>query len=563
MRGRPRLWSMQDLRGLPSLWNVRRLPGLRALWDVRGSRGLRVAVTFALLAASINAQAAGVLLRGSGTEPDSLDPQKARSVESQNILRDLCEGLTILNSSAAVAPGVATDWTVSADGKKYVFHLRPAARWSNGEHVVAADFVAAFRRLVDPATGSAYAQVIDVVENASDIVAGKKAPQTLGVSASGDRELVIQLKTPAAYLPSLLSHTSTCPVHRPTLTQHPNELAKPGVMVSNGAFVLKEWVQGSHIQATRNHNYWNDGATHLDGVRYLLIPDENAELTRYRAGALHTTYVVPRGQFDWIRANLGHELHIAPQLDTYYYGFNLGKPPFKDNPGLRRALSMVIDREKLTQLVLRVGELPAYGWVPPGVSNYTSQSFDYRNTPLAARIAEARRLYAQAGYSAAKPLRFELRYNSGEVHNKVAVVVASMWKEALGAQPILTAVEFKSLLQDIDSGNVQMFRSSWLGDYNDAYTFAQYFKSNFGINLPHYRSAEYDALMDKASVEADAARRRQLLESGERVMLHDHPMIPIYFYVNKHLVKPEVEGWYDNVMNVVYSKDLSLRSGAP
>ena len=525
-------------------------------------RTLRVALTVVLAILSGSAGAA-TLLRGSGAEPDSLDPQKARSVESQGILRDLCEGLTTLDKSAGVAPGVATDWTTSPDGKTYTFHLRPQARWSNGDRVVAADFVAALRRLVDPATGSSYAQVIDVIENAADIVAGKKKPDTLGVAAPTDSTVVVTLGSPAAYLPSLLSHTSTCPVHRPTLAQHPDQLAKPGVMVSNGAFVLKEWIQGSHIASVRNHYYWNDAATHLDGVKYLLIPDENAELTRYRSGALHITNVVPRGQFDWIRANLAKELHVAPQLDTYYYGFNLNKPPFKDNPGLRRALSMVIDRERLTRQVLRVGELPAYGWIPPGVSNYTSQSFDYQNTPLPARIAEARRLYAQAGYSAARPLRFELRYNAGEVHNKVAVVVASMWKEALGVDVVLTAVEFKSLLQDIDSGNVQMFRSSWLGDYNDAYTFAQYFKSNFGINLPHYRSTEYDSLIEKAAAEVNTAKRRELLESGERVMLRDHPMIPIYFYVNKHLVKPEVRGWYDNVMNVVYSKDLSLRGSAP
>jgi oligopeptide transport system substrate-binding protein len=500
-----------------------------------------------------------ILLRGSGAEPDSLDPQKARSVESQTILRDLCEGLTTLDKTAAVAPGVASDWTVSADGKTYTFNLRPEARWSNGERVVAADFVAALRRLADPATASSYAQVIDVIENAGDIVAGKKPPAALGVFAPADATLVIELATPAAYLPSLLSHTSTCPVHRPTLRQHPAELAKPGVMISNGAFVLKEWVQGSHILATRNHHYWNDAATRLEGVRYLLIPDENAELTRYRAGGLHTTYVVPRSQFDWIQANLAGQLHIAPQLGTYFYGFNLNKAPFKDNPGLRRALSLVIDREQLAQRVLRVGELPAYGWIPPGVNNFTSQSFDYRDTPAAERLAEARRLYAQAGYSAVKPLRFELRYNSGEVHNKVAIAVASMWKQALGAEVRLTAVEFKSLLQDVDSGAVEVFRSSWFGDYNDAYTFAQYFKSNFGINMPRYRSAEYDSLVGRAAAETDSAKRRQLLEDAERVMLRDHPLMPIYFYVNKHLVKPEVQGWYDNVMNVVYSKDLSLR----
>jgi oligopeptide transport system substrate-binding protein len=505
------------------------------------------------------APTSAILLRGAGAEPDSLDPQKARSVESQGILRDLCEGLTTLGKTAAAAPGVATDWAVSADGKKYTFNLRPDVRWSNGERVVAADFVAALRRLADPATASAYAQVIDVVENARDIVAGKKPPESLGVHAPADSTVVIDLATPAAYLPSLLSHPSTCPVHRPTLTQHPAELAKPGIMVSNGAFVLKEWVQGSHILATRNHHYWNDAATRLDAVKYLLIPDENAELTRYRAGGLHTTYVVPRGQFDWIQANLANQLHIAPQLSTYFYGFNLDRPPFKNHPDLRRALSLAIDRDKLAHSVLRVGELPAYGWIPPGVNHYTPQSFDYRDRPMAERIAEARKLYAQAGYSAGKPLAFELRYNAGEVHNKVAVAVASMWKEALGVEARLTAVEFKSLLQDIDRGDVEVFRSSWQGDYNDAYTFAQYFKSDFGINLPRYRSAEYDSLVGAAAVEIDAGRRSELLQTAERVVLHDHAVMPLYFYVNKHLVKPEVDGWYDNVMNVVYSKDLGLR----
>lgn len=498
------------------------------------------------------------MLRGAGPEPDSLDPQKARSTEAQEILRDLCEGLTTLDKTGAVAPGVATDWKVSADGKTYTFSLRSDARWSNGDRVVAADFVAGLRRLVDPATASTDAQMIDTVANAGDIVAGKKPPDSLGVSAPDDSTVVIQLTSPTAYLPSLLSHPSTCPVHRPTLAAHPEQFAKPGIMVSDGAFTLQEWVQGSHILATRNHHYWNDRATRLEAVKYLPIADENAELTRYRADALHVTEVVPRGQFDWIKANLGSQLHIAPKLSTYYYGFNLNRAPFKDQPGLRRALSLVIDRDLLAQRVLRVGELAAYGWIPPGVSGYTSQAFDYRDTPMAERVAEARRLYAQAGYSTAKPLRLELRYNAGEVHNKVAVAVASMWKEALGIEVRLTAVEFKSLLQDIDNGDVEVFRSSWQGDYNDPYTFAQFFKSGAGTNLPHYQSAEYDSLLAAAAAQIDAGKRRELLQNAERLMLRDHPMIPLYFYVTKRLVKPEVEGWYDNVMNVVYSRDLGL-----
>jgi oligopeptide transport system substrate-binding protein len=500
-----------------------------------------------------------ILLRGNGPDPDSLDPQRARSDESQRILRDLCEGLTTLDKKAGVAPGVATEWSITPDGKTYTFKLRPNARWSNGDPVVAGDFVAALRRLVDPATASEYAQIIDVIANASDIVAGKKPLDALGVTAPDDATVVVQLSAPATYLPQLLSHTSTCPVHRPTLAAHGDSFARPGIMVSNGAFVLKEWVQNAYILALRNRYYWNDSATRLDAVRYLLIADENAELTRYRAGELHITAVVPRGQFDWIKANLANELHIAPQLNTYFYGFNLRRVPFKDNPGLRRALSLVIDREKLAQLVLRVGELPAYGWVPPGVNEYDPQSFDYKTTPLAERLTEARRLYKEAGYSSTNPLHFELRYNSGEVHTKLAVAIASMWKDTLGAEVQLTAVEFKSLLQDIDRGDVEMFRSSWVGDYNDAYTFLQYLKSDFGINLPHYKNPDYDVLLARAAAEVDSGKRRDLLEEAERLMLRDHPLLPIYFYVNKHLVKPEVDGWYDNIMNVVYSKDLALR----
>lgn len=500
-----------------------------------------------------------ILARGNGPEPDSLDPQKARTVEAQVVLRDLYECLTSLAKDASVAPGVASSWTVSEDGRTYTFTLRPEARWSNGDRVVAEDFVFALRRLVDPATASQYAQLIDIVENAPEIVAGRKPPDTLGVSAPDESTVVIRLRSPAPYLPGLLSFPSTCPVHRPTLAREGDRFTKPGIAVSNGAFVLTEWVQGSHINAARNRRYWNDAATRLDGVRFEHIADENAEFLRYRAGELHTTAVVPRGQFDLVKEQYGNELHVSPQLSTNYYGFNLEAAPFRDQPGLRRALSLVIDREKLASAVLRVGELPAYGWVPPGTFGYTPQAFDYSGRPMAERIEEARRLYAEAGYSKAKPLRFELRYNNGEVHSRLAVAVASMWKDALGAEVQLTGQEFRSLMADVDAGGAQMFRMSWSGDYNDAYTFLQYLKGDFGINLPRYRNAAYDALLERAAVTVDPSARRALLEEAERLMLADTPLLPLYFYVNKHLVSPKVEGWYDNVMNQVYSKDLALR----
>jgi oligopeptide transport system substrate-binding protein len=504
-----------------------------------------------------------VLVRGLGAEPDSLDPQKARSVEAQRVLRDICEGLTTLDESGGVAPGIAAHWQVSPDGRTYTFTLRRSARWSNGQPVVAADFVAGLRRLVDPATGSQYAEVVDVIDNASDIVAGRKPPDSLGVSDPDPHTVIVRLRNPAPYLPALLAHPSTCPVDPVTLANDGDAYARPGNLPSDGAFVLSQWVHGSYIYLTRNRDYWNDRATRLDGVKYLIAADENAELTLYRADQLDVTDVIPRPQFGWIRAHLGAQLHITPELGVYYYGFNLRRPPFAGDAKVRRALAMVIDREKLARLVLRAGELPAYGWVPPGVADYTPQSPDYRSLPMPQRIAEARRLYAEAGYSAAKPLRFELRYNTGEVHAELAVAIASMWRQALGVQVTLSAEEFSSLLQDINRGNVEMFRSSWIGDYNDAYTFAQYFTSDFGINLTHYDNPAYDGLLARAAAEVDAAKRRALLEQAERIMLRDQPVIPIYFYASKQLVKPRVVGWYDNIMNVTYSKDLGLRGAPP
>ena len=204
--------------------------------------------------------------------------------------------------------------------------------------------------------------------------------------------------TPAPYLPGLMAHASCAPLHRPSLAKLGERFARAGEQVSNGAFVLAEWLQGSYIRAVRNKHYWNDAANRIDGVKFLQIADENAELRAYRAGELHLTAVVPRGQFDWIRENLSAELHVSPQLTTYYYGFNLDRPLFRD-VRLRRALSMVIDRERLANSVLRVGELPAYGWVPPGILDYGSPSFDYEHTPVAARIAEAQVLLAAAGYT--------------------------------------------------------------------------------------------------------------------------------------------------------------------
>jgi ABC-type oligopeptide transport system substrate-binding subunit len=380
----------------------------------------------------------------------------------------------------------------------------------------------------------------------------------LGVSAHDEATLVVELAEPSPYFLAMLSHPSTFPVHRPTLAANPKEFARPGVAVTNGAFTPVEWAIGSHILAKRNAHYWNDAATKLDAVRYVHVADPTAELTRFRGGDLDVTYAVPPGEVARLTKDLPGQLHVAPHVGVYYYGLALDLPPFKDAPKLRQALAMAVDREVLAQQVLGDGERPAYGWVPPGVAAYEPQSFAWAGPDDAKRIAEAKRLYAEAGYSPAKPLRVELRTSKSPLHDRIALAVTAMWKQHLGAEVSLRSEDFRVLKAAIDAREAPLFRGSWIGDYNDAYSFLQVLKGGFGINLPRYASEPYDVALAMAGA-ATGEDRATYLAAAERQLLADVPLIPLYFYVSKHLVAPRVHGWYDNVMNVTYSKDLSIR----
>jgi oligopeptide transport system substrate-binding protein len=500
---------------------------------------------------------AQILRRGNGPEPESLDIHAARSEAALTILRDLYEGLTEIDASGNAVLAAADQYSVSADGKIYRFHLRTTARWSNGEPLVAEDFAAAWRRLVDPRTAAQYSQLLAPVRGAQAIAAGLAPPTSLGVTAVDAATLEVQLARPAPYFLALLTHPATFPIHRPSLAAHGRAFAKPGFMVSNGAFKLTRWDFGSHLVAVRNHQYWNDAATHLEGVEYYSMTEPTTELSAFRSGELDCTVTIPSAQFAWIKQHLGAQLHISPQLAVYYLGLNLRRPPFAGSVPLRRALSMVIDRQRLVEAVTGMGEAPAFTFVPPSTFNYAPPQPDYAGWPMPQRIAAARELLAAAGMLRSPPT-LELRYNSSELNNRIAVAVAAMWKESLGVEVSLRAEEFKVLLQDIDRGDVtQVFRGSWLADYNDAYSFLQVLQSGFGINLPRYSSAAYDELLNTAANEGDPERRRALLQQAESTLLADQPLIPLYFYVAKHLVSTRLRGWQDNPMNVVYAKGLS------
>lgn len=501
-----------------------------------------------------------VLHRGNGLEPESLDPHRSRGDASGHVLRDLYEGLTAEAPDGTVIPGVAKEWDLKDGGTRYVFRLRESARWSNGDPVTAEDFAYALRRALDPATGSPYAQVLSPIRNAAKVLAGDEPPKALGVRAVDDHTLAVELEAPTPYFLGLLTHPSTFPVHRESIEEHGDRFTRPGNHVTNGAYRLSDWAVHSHITLKRNPHYWNDDETVIDKVVFHPIENESAELKRFRAGDLDVTYTIPHARYDWLTENLSAELRIAPFLSTYFYGFNLTREPFRDSPELRAALSMAIDREILTEKVLGVGEVPAYGWVPPGVDNYTTQTLAYADWPDGKRIETAKRLYREAGYGDDNPLEIEVRFNTGEIHRRLAAAIASMWKKHLGVKTNLVNEEWKVFLQTRQAmEQTEVFRSGWVGDYNDPYTFAEVMHSGHGINDFGYDNAAYDRLLASASVETDLAKRRALLEKAERMMLADHPIIPLYYYVSKHLVKQWVGGWEDNVMDHHYTRHLFIR----
>lgn len=500
-----------------------------------------------------------VLQRGLPSDPESLDQHKARSTQAAEVLRDLSEGLVGYTPTGELVPAAAERWDISADGLTYTFHLREQARWSNGDKLKAGDFVFGLRRLVAPATGAFYADMLAAVSNAPAIVAGELPVESLGIEAPDEQTLVLRLTRPTPYLLSLLTHPSTFPMHPASVTEHGDRFARPGRLVSNGAYVLDAWVPGSVLALRRNEHYWNNAATALDGVNYHVVVQDTAELNRYRAGELHITSTVPPDNFAGLQAQFGSELRIAPYLGIYYYGFNLLRPPFKGNTELRKALSMAIDRQQLAEKVLGRGELPAFSWVPPGVDGYEPTLFSFASLTRHERESLAQRLYKEAGYSEANPLRIELRYNTSDTQKKIAVAVQSMWRDVLGVETTLINEEFQVLLANMrDATTTQVFRSSWMGDYNDAQTFLSVLQAGSAANMPRYANDEYESLMKRAANQLDADRRMLYLEEAERVLLADHPVIPLYFYVSKHLVSPRVSGWGDNVLDYHYSQHLSL-----
>ncbi|MDP2367922.1 peptide ABC transporter substrate-binding protein [Rhodoferax sp.] len=496
------------------------------------------------------------LIRNNGSEPETLDPAVAESVGGNNIARDLFEGLTASDNTGKVVPGVAESWK-QIDPTTWVFTLRKNATWSNGEAITAPDFVYGWQRFLNPKTASPYATTFGIfIQNGFDIASGKKPPTELGVKALDKHTLEVKTAMPVSFLPDLMSNTQFAPAHRASIEKFGKDWTKPGNMVGNGAYVLKAWQVNSKLVIEKSPKYWDHQAVILTKVTYLPVEDGNADVKLFQSGENEWVYQLPPGTYAALKKSHPTEIRNAPMLGLRYYSLYNLDPMMKD-VRVRKALSMVIDRDVLAQKITADGQVPAYGVVVKGVAGADVVSYDWATWPMAQRVAEAKKLLAEAGIKPGTKIKFT--YNTSEYHKKMAIFAASEWKTKLGLETEMDNLEFKVLLKKRHDGDFQIARNGWVADYNDVTTFLTIVQCGSDQNDNKNCNKQADELTKQGTLSMDPAKRKALLTQAAKVVMEDYPMIPLLQYTLPRLVKSYVGGYSElNVMDRFRNKDLYI-----
>ena len=490
-------------------------------------------------------------------EPASLDPLKAVGLPEIQVIRDLFEGLTNQDAQGKIVPGVAQSWS-SSDNKTWVFTLRNNARWSNGDPVTAQDFVYSWQRLVDPKNSSAFAWFAGLsgIQNAAAITKGEMTPDKLGVVAQSKNQLKVTLDRPVPWFPALVANVALFPVPQKIIAQQGDSWTSPGKLVGNGAYQLSERVVNEKIVLTRNPHYWDDAHSVLTKVTFVPINEESSATKRYRSNDIDITESFPKNMYALLKKTLPGEVYTPDQLGTYYYAFNTQKGPTAD-VRVRKALSWSIDRKVIAEKVLGTGEKPAWHFTPDVTAGFKPLPTFMQQHDQNALNAQAKSLLAAAGYGPGKPLKLKLLYNTSESHQKIAIAVASMWKKNLGVDVTLENQEWKTYIDSRNSGNFDVIRASWVGDYNEPSTFLNLLTSGSSSNIARFNNADYDAVVAKASRETSEQARNSDYNRAEQILAEQAPIAPIYQYTNGRLIKPWVKGYpITNPEDVAYSREL-------
>ncbi|HHQ6559624.1 TPA: ABC transporter substrate-binding protein [Serratia fonticola] len=479
-----------------------------------------------------------------GSEVASLDPHKVEGTPESNIILNLLEGLVSTDANGHLAPAVAESWE-NTDYQTWTFHLRPGAVWSDGSPVTAQDFVYSWQRLADPKTGSPYASYLQYarIENIDAILAGKKPPESLGVSAIDDKTLKVTLSEPVPYFVSMLSHTSMKPVKQAVVEKFGDKWTLPQNYVGNGAYRLSEWVVNERIVLERNPSYWNNSKTVIEQATFLPLSSEVSDINRYRSGEIDiTNSAIPPNLYAKMKREIPEQLHVNPYLCTFYYEINNQREPFTDER-VRAAVKLTLDRDIIANKIMGQGQIPAYSFTPTFTEGGNFSQPEWAGWTQEKRNEEAKKLLAQAGFTAEKPLKFTLLYNTSDQNKQQAIAAASMWKKNLGAQVTLQNQEWKTSLQSRHEGQFDVARATWCGDYNEPSAFLNMLLSNSSNNTFFYKSPAFDALMASTLKASDATARSAIYQQAETLLDKDSALIPVYYRVSARLVKPTVGGF--------------------
>lgn len=494
-----------------------------------------------------------------GTEPESIDPHKTSGLAEANIIRQQLVGLVTTDANGKTIPAMALSWE-NVDNKEWTFKLRDA-KWSNGDPVTAEDFVYAMRRLVNPDTAAPYASyLVDArVLNADKIVSGEMPVESLGVEAIDNKTLKITLSEPVPYLVDMLIHTSTFPVHKATVEKFGDKWTQPENIVVNGPYKLSSWRVNDEIVLTRNPSYFDDANTKINTVKILPISDSKAAIARYKAGDIDVVGV-PGELLESMQKEMPGEIIKTGNLCTSYYIYNNQKAPFNDVK-VRRAVAIALDRDILTEKVAQRGETPAYQFTPVAMANQKKFVPDWSKLSKEERNAKAKALLAEAGYSDSNPLQFELLYTTNDDNKKLAVATSSLLQNALGSVKVnMINKEWKTFLTTTRSGDFDMARYVWCGDYNEPSTFLNILKTGNSNNIGKYSSPEFDAIMDKTLKEGVSAdQRAELYYQAEAILDRDMPQLNMDHGVSVSAYKPYLINWpVNDPLKNWQAKDIAI-----
>lgn len=481
---------------------------------------------------------------GNGAEPQSLDPSKIEGVPEHRIYMSLFEGLVAYDAHTANAvPGVAESWTISPDGTVYTFKLRNAT-WSDGVPITAQTFVDSWLRTLDPETASNYAYMVGMVVKGADAYnTGTGSREDVAIRAIDDKTFEVTLTGPAPYALDMMAHYAFSPLPMHAIAKNGADWIKVGNFVGNGPFVLESWVPQEKITVVPNAKYWDKKAVHLARITFLPVEDANTAYAKYKAGEIDWNTNPPLTMLDEVK--LRDDYNVSPQVATYYYIYNVTKGPLKD-VRVRKALSMAVNKQELVDNVTKAGQLPADSIVPT-MAGYTpakGNSYD---------VEAAKALLAEAGYPGGKGFpKLTVIYNTHDAHKLIAEYIQQVWKQTLGIDIQIKNIEWKTFLDLRHNHDFEVARSGWVGDYQDPNTFHEMFITGAGNNDGAYSNPSYDALVRKAATMPGGADRMSVLHDAEEILItQDQAVLPLYFYVDQHLIDTEKwVGWYPNSLGI-------------